>query len=432
MKITDKLKSLDVGLYEYLYFFAMVIYMAYMTPETRVMNGGLTTRTFAFFIPVVLTIILLLRHHGRIAWNRYIAPLLLPLLIWSLIEIRWKNITEPKLIVNYFYIYYAAIVSIIHIEVFGKKLFSLYEDVIVILAEFSLAVWFLTIIAPDFSMSIARLFPETGSGGYNFLYLVNWIDTGGRHVLHGIIRNSGCSWEPGRYAIMLGLGLLFNLYRTEGSFKNKNFLVLIVAIASTMSTTGYIFATIILLYFYIQDYSVPNVIKTALFFIPFVYIIYQFDFMGGKLEVKGDMMSQVDHIMESYSWTEMNNENDGTAYAMDRLPSMYFELENFIHDPILGYGACREYSYFYNYYTPSIGFCGGLVQMISVHGIFLGLLLMLILYKSSKSINYSFNGNKPFGFFIYSIVAMISYPIIWFPLFSAFWFCSLSKKFVKI
>ena len=64
-------RKYELRLYVYIYFFLMVIYMAYMVPETRVMTGGITTRPVAFAIPVFLTVILLLRNRVKFGKNFY-------------------------------------------------------------------------------------------------------------------------------------------------------------------------------------------------------------------------------------------------------------------------------------------------------------------------------------------------------------------------
>ena len=428
--LDNKLNNLNVTLYEYIYAFMMVIYMSFMTPETRVMNGGILTRTLAFLIPIILTFCLIHNYSGKIKWSLYFGCLLLPLILWTIIQVLVKYTLEAKVVINYIYMIYAAIIAVVHLEIYGKRIFPLYEDIIVFLAKISLFTWFFTLIAPPIAMSVARLFPETGSGGHNFFYLVNWMDINGRHVQGGLIRNSGSSWEPGRFAIMLCLGLLFNLYRKGLTFHdNRNIIILLLTVVTTFSTTGYILASVIIVYFYVQNFTIPNIIKMLIVVVPIGFVLSQLDFIGEKLNEKTDMTTQVEHIKESYGWTEIHNENEGTAYAMDRFPSMYFEFENFLHDPLLGYGPNRENSFFYNNYTDAIGFCGGLAQLFSVHGLFLGLLFTIILFRSSIRINALYRGNKPYGFFIYTIISMISYPIIWFPVFTAFWFYSLSGNF---
>ena len=57
-----KIHDLFYPIYEYLYLFVMVIYMAQMTSETGKMVGTLSGNPILFLITIVLTIILLIRN----------------------------------------------------------------------------------------------------------------------------------------------------------------------------------------------------------------------------------------------------------------------------------------------------------------------------------------------------------------------------------
>ena len=414
-------RKYELRLYEYIYFFLMVIYMAYMVPETRVMTGGITTRPVAFAIPVFLTVILLLRNRVKFGKNFYF--LLILLLVWSVIQIEVKKQYQLKELANYFYIIYAYILAYIHFSIYKKKMFVLYEDIMVIFAKISLVIWLFTTVAPNVALQVARLFPQTPHG-YNFLFLINWIDPNSLQVTYGMIRNSGCAWEPGRFAIMLCLAILVNLYDRGVVFrKNKNVIWLLVALLTTMSTTGYVLCVILYLYFYVKRLNLQYVLGALIVIVPVIYFGLQLEFIGEKLQDRLNVKEDVDHIEMSWQWTEQHNENeDGVAYSMDRFPSMYFEFQNFMHDPIIGYGANVEYSYFYKNYTTALGFCGGLAQIFGKYGIILGLIFFFILYKSSIVISRDFESRKTLGFFIYAFISMISYPLIWQALYTAFWF----------
>lgn len=391
-----------------------------MTPETRVTTGGISTRPIAFLIPIVLTIILLFRN--KIIYNKNFYKILFVLILWSFIQICVKQEFDIIGTVNYFYIVYAYFMAYIHCRVFGKKMFPLYERIIVVLAKISLLVWGFSVVLPGIVAQISNYFPKTGYG-YNILYIINLMDPNGAQVTNGIIRNAGCSWEPGRYAIMLCLAIMINLYTNGIKFKkNKNIVWLLLALLTTMSTTGYILCAILYLYFYIKRISIKYVFGTIIIGIPLFLLGLQISFIGNKLKDKLNVKEDINHIEYSWQWTEEHNEKDGVAYSMDRFPSMYYEFQNFIKDPIIGYGGNVMNSFFYQTYTSSLGFTGGLVQVFSKHGIILGILFFLILYKSSKKISCDLKSSKYLGVFIYSLISMISYPLLWQNLYTALWF----------
>lgn len=394
-----------------------------MTAETRVMCGGLTSNPIAFSIPILLTIVLFRIRKISFRNKKFIFSLGV-IFCWSIIQIYTKKQYAFKEFANYLYICYALIFAYIHIQVYGKKIFPLYEDVMLKLCLLSLPIWIFTCLVPDMAMSLASLFPETGYG-YNFFFLVNWIRTDSvDQVSYGLIRNAGCSWEPGRFAIMTCLAFMISLYNRGLSLrKNRHILIYLITILTTMSTTGYILFFMIYFYMYLKTFRLSKVFKISFLSLPIILCLVQLDFIGEKLEEKINVNAGIEKIEESYQWTENHNENDnGVAYVMDRFPSFYFECLNFINDPIIGYGGNIEDSFFTKNYTDAIGFSGGLMTLFARHGVFFAVFLLYVLFVSSLRSAGDMKSNKKYGFLLCFLVSMISYPLIWFPLYTAFWF----------
>jgi len=414
------IRRLHIGFYEYVYFFTMVIYMSYMTSGSRIMLGGMMEHPVAFCFPILLTIILILRNNISFA-NSFFLTTLGVIILWSLFHIITKHQYTPKLVANYLYYLYAIIIAYIHIQVYQKKLFYLYEDVIVKISFLSLIIWGFTSIMPEVAMQVANFFPKTTHGN-NFLYLVHWISPVGKHVEYGMIRNAGSSWEPGRFAIMVCLAILINIYRKGVCIRNnKNVVILLITLITTMSTTGYVLAFFIYAYMYIQHIFSKYTLIFILIGIPMLYWGIQLNFIGEKLEEKMDIEKYVEHIEDSYEWTEEHAEGP-IAYSMDRFPSFVFEYENFTHDPILGYGGNPQDSYFMKTKTTTIGFTGGLMTLFSRYGLIVALFLLFALYNSSIQLSADFHSKKKYGLLLCYIISMISYPLIWFPIYTAFWF----------
>ncbi|MCK5136200.1 MAG: hypothetical protein KAR19_10480 [Bacteroidales bacterium] len=104
----------------------------------------------------------------------------------------------------------------------------------------------------------------------------------------GVIpRNCGAFWEPGMFAVFLNLALLMNLYIEKRAILSKKNLVFIIALITTLSTTGYIVLFLILL----SRLSFQNSILKFLISLPiivvFIYFAYLYiwnlDFIGGKV-----------------------------------------------------------------------------------------------------------------------------------------------------
>ena len=224
--------------FEYIYFFVMIIYMAQATKYTVRMVAGLSSPLFPFILPVLLTIILLDRNKISFSHNG-LSKLLFIMTVWTGCIIFKESLYESNQLSYYFFLFYALIIAFIHVRVFGKKLFPLYEKIMVRMSAIALGLWLFAVLVPS-SASLFRSFEETHYGR-NVFYIFTWMDPTRGQVENGIIRNAGFSWEPGRFAIMVLLAIYCNLLRNGIKFKkNRSVIILLLTMISTQSTTGYI------------------------------------------------------------------------------------------------------------------------------------------------------------------------------------------------
>ena len=215
IKIRD---DLFCPIYEYLYLFVMIIYMAQMTPDTGRMVGRLSGNSIPLLIPIVMTIILLIRnpvsfHHKRLWFFVCI------MLGWSVAVCYKMHDFSSSNLSYYIFLFYAIFVAFIHVRVYGRDLFPIYEHIMVFFSAISLILWGMAVILPNADLLFRQL-PETDFGN-NVLYLFNWMDPAKGQIYGSLIRNAGCSWEPGRFAIMLIPAILINLSREGITFRNN-------------------------------------------------------------------------------------------------------------------------------------------------------------------------------------------------------------------
>ena len=406
-------------IYEYLYLFVMVIYMAQMTPATGRMVGTLSGNPIPFLIPIVLTIILLKRNsisfiHGTLWLFAFV------MLIWSgAVCFKFYDFSSSNLS-YYFFLFYAIIIAFIHVRVYGRKLFPIYEHIMVVFSVISLCFWGMGILFPGLS-SFFHSFQETPNGN-NVLYLFHWTDPAKCQVYYDIFsRNQGCSWEPGRFAIMLIPAIYINLSRESVKFRgNKNIVILLLALASTFSTTGYSIAIILYFIFWFNRVNVKSILTFLFIALPLSIHLYSLDFMGEKIQDRADYEGLTNERMEKFNYLEEDNRDDHLG-ALDRFESASFEWLNFQREPLLGYGRNLEHSMFRQEISVNFYLTGGLVQIFSQYGIFIGLLLYIILLFSSIQISKTFRCQKKFALVIIFLLASISYPIFSIPIFTAFW-----------
>lgn len=397
--------------FERIYFFVMLIYAAQMTPETARMIGQLNGNPIPFLIPILLTIVLLFRNSISFA-DKKLWTLLGITGLWSIASIIKYDAFSTEELSYHFFLYYAIIIAYIHVKVYDTDLMTMYEKTMVLMCKIALPLWFLCVIAPSITTPFFDLFPET-EFGHNFLYLFNKIDSNVYEEGYLFLRNAGFSWEPGRFAIMICFAILFNIQsRGVTFFKNSNIYWLLATLISTESTTGY--STVIALYaiHLINNWSFKNITIAILIFIPIAYNIFQLDFMFGKIFNQYEGLNNMEKIIKD------TGKYAEKTIALDRMPSLVIEYTNFTKDMLLGYS--RNYAHAAVALPENVGLTGGLMQMLSQYGLFLGLFFYTILFKSSRTIGTLFFTNKH-GFFICTILSLFSYPLFIRPLFTAFW-----------
>ena len=404
--------------YEYFYFFVIALDMAQVTPETTRMIGGLSSPWIPFLIPIALTVILLLRNPISFN-NRYLIKIIGICLIWEIAVTFHKQLFTTSDQSFQFFLFYTIIFAYIHVRVFGKQIVPLYESTIVTLCKISLPLYLMSIALPSVMSSVASSFPQTNLG-HNILYLYNYIDFSSEHHL----RNSGCSWEPGRFAIMILLGIYCNMLRNGLKFKNNpNILWLIITLATTLSTTGYSIALLMYLIMIYRNSNMSSKIGYTILIIPLIAYLFSLDFMGNKITEQLDIKNAVERRMSNMSYYDSSFEEGEYIGSLGRFEAMYFELENIKHDPILGYGRNPQKSYFSQKISSNFSLTGGILKIIGMHGCILGLFFYILLYKSSKRLNQQFNQNTSnLLLFLVLILSSISYVVFTIPVFMAFWF----------
>ena len=108
--------------------------------------------------------------------------------------------------------------------------------------------------------------------------------------------------------------------------------------------------------------------------------------------------------------------------SLERFTAMYFEWDNVMDKPILGYGRNPENSYFYENVSTNFALTGGLVKLLAQYGLPLGIFLYLLLLVSSFKLNKDFSNISKLGLFFTFIVCSVSYAMFTTPIFTAFWF----------
>lgn len=403
----------------------MIIYMAQATPETSRMVASLSGNPIPFLIPIVLTFILC-RKNPITFNNKKLFIVIILYLIWTICSLVKYGIYTTEELSYHFFMIYAIIIAYIHNKVFGYKIVPIYENIMVFLCKIAIWLWAISVLVPASSF-IFRLFPETTYGN-SILYLFTWMDPAKGQVYSGILRNAGCSWEPGRFAIMVTLAMFCNLCQNGVKFKkNKNIWWLIIALITTQSTTGFASALILYTIFLIKKFNLKYIFILVMVIVPIIYGLFQLDFMGDKITDRLTNAQDVSRLYEQFDYYNANEDEGTYLGSIDRFEAMTFEWMNLIHDPILGYGRNSKHSFFYTDITTNYVLANGLVKILSNYGFLLGLFFFFILIKSSINLAKDSYEKRTLGLFSVLCLSAISYQILSIPIFTTFWFYGIFR-----
>lgn len=405
-----------VKYYEYIYMLVMVIYMGQMTSGTGRMVGTLSGNPIPFLIPIVFTIILVFRN--GIQWKRNLFLIISIFFVWSVLSLfKYQAFGNTVDLSYHFFLYYAIIIAYIHIQVYGMSYFYIYEHIMVWICKVSLVLWVLNIALINYNLF--QFFPETLLG-HNILYIYNWIspESMNKVLLNAyVLRNSGCSWEPGRFSIMIVLAMYANIMRNGVNFKgNKSVLWLMLALISTQSTTGFLAA---LLLYAMEGVRARNLLITLFLLVPVGYGVMKLDFIQNKIETQMNFNQRMlEERFDYYNTYEVEGEY---LSALGRFESFYFDWLNVKDDPLLGYSRNREHSFFYKNISSNFSLPSGLMKVLAEYGIPLGVFIYILLFLSSKRLSMVSKIRRKGTLFFVMCIGLFSYTIYIVPIFMGFW-----------
>ncbi|MGE5458725.1 MAG: hypothetical protein ACM3RX_10260 [Methanococcaceae archaeon] len=213
------------------------------------------------------------------------------------------------------------------IKILKRDVFDLYHNVIVKLALISLPLFFFQLILPDILFTINNTLTENLpflKVRNNFSNTLLFSFTLEYHPL----RNCGFMWEPGGFAGMLTIAILINLVRNRIQL-NKQLFILIVALITTFSTTGYLVLGIIVVFILINKKVEYSFILIPIFLSLGIYIS-TLDFMAAKI-VNILQDTGIELQVVSYDYYK-------GSIALNRFTSLLLDLHDMQKSPIIGIG----------------------------------------------------------------------------------------------
>lgn len=301
------------------------------------------------------------------------------------------------------------LISFLLVKLYGNSLGVVYAKIIFYFALISIPFWIWANIHPSSLVSVMRSF--NFSHGYlsRRMYLHSIVYTFVALSPASPVRNYGFCWEPGPFSIILAVALYFTI--NSGKAKSFQFWVIVIAMITTFSTTGYFALFMVLSYPYLMKarfaYRIPLFVAIIVLF---YYTFVDLDFMGDKL-------SRQVQVFDYYS-------DIGEIITTDYVPRAG-RFAGFIK------GISTLYSYpfglagNYELQVKTQGLAvSGIGDLLANFGIFTMIILILI-KNSSVFLSKIFLVKDRYSFLMIIIVALLGFSVLTRYVLGAFAICGL-------
>jgi hypothetical protein len=231
-------------------------------------------------------------------------------------------------------------------------------------------------------------------------------------------RNSGIFWESGAYAgylLLIPIFFINNMRELYHNNKTKCF-VLIVALLSTFSTTGYIVFMIILLYHFSFNYKrkiLAYITIIPVFLISALYLYNKVDFLGDKISIHTEI------AQETLNTGEINQ---------SRIGGLIFELHYIKKHPLFGNGLHKktnraDHPYLIDSGTAAYG--NGFANFIATMGLVAFIVYLVLISKNLRLLK-----TREKIFFLFIVILLLQgEPYFFYPLFNGLPFLKLPQSY---
>lgn len=301
------------------------------------------------------------------------------LILWyALICLKYSGIQKTD-----FTLFYSALIAFVGIGIFPKirEFFLYYEKVLIFLCLLSLIVWGSVSIFP----AMAKVYDALAIYKTDGIVNSSFILVGYGHQMVGVFhRNLGFAWEAGRFASFIVFGIFINLHNHNldiNFIKNRSLWILIITLITTFSTTGFVvLAGVLLFYFYNKSvYSKIILLIIGLLIFPSVIAL---PFIGDKILENLDYNQEIDNML--FSFTEWGT----ISITPQRITGFYLEIQNFLHDPLLGYNINENSYMMKNLFKGfDVWLSDGILQIFSKYGLIIGLYFYYNLFRTSSYVS---------------------------------------------
>lgn len=369
-----------------------------------VANVNPSQNPVGFFIYLIIGSCLLIQ--SRIYWGKIFKNIILWLaIIWIIIQ---KLVAHSFAPFDHFLFVSDIIFGLSMAYLYKESIVYYYERILVLLSGLSIIFWLILIaFGPNV---FPRLLEGVAFGGNCWSILIYTInDISSSDIYFNLTRNPGFAWEPGLFATTIVIAIVFNILLNNGkiNLKDKSLVILLLALLTTFSTTGYITMLLILVLHYIIGSSLS--LFTRIFVTPLIIIgsiyVYNLPFISEKLEEQ----SKTENYRTSGSLDYW--ESSGESLTVQRFEGLQLDLLNIYDKPLLGYGVARANSFVCSNISQSLITSNGILKPIAMFGIFLAFPIFIYFFISSKKISQAFNYSNFRLLFLSILILSVSYDL---------------------
>lgn len=201
---------------------------------------------------------------------------------------------------------------------------KVYSNIVFFLSVFSLVVFVINLVAQPIIASLPLVGYRNAAQVHDAFFSVAITNS-------QYIRNYGIAWEPGAFAILIGLAMYFELIHTE-KIRIKRIIFLTVAMITTFSTMGYfftalLFAAVGLNYLFTHGNIMHSNKRNAVIIILIISVMIVF-FL--PQEAKSLVFSKLDGLF--------NDTGDISSTTEARINAIIYPLRAFLESPLVGVG----------------------------------------------------------------------------------------------
>jgi hypothetical protein len=416
-KKSESNDSQRISFFEYMVVFVLIIYAG--RANTFVESVSFKDNPVGVFIPILLSGILAIKWRVKFDYRFYL--LIFGLAIYFLaISIKY-SVIQPTFFLVYLFLFFIVYTMI---KTLKFNLFRIYEQILYYLAIIGLFFWCTQIVLRGDTLFFIldkipgmELFSYVSGNGLNAI--IYSIQPSYTSLLYNftIPRNCGYAWEPGAFAVYLCLAIFINLFFTNPDNKGKiRFWILVTALLSTQSTTGYMIFMLIILFYFLNKQLNIIILLLPMVIISVIYLS-TLPFMSNKI---------IELITETTRSNYLVAQSIGRdeAYTPQRFTSFMIALKDFRNNPVLGLGAHYEESWTYKI-GANISYISGIGNLLVQFGIIGFLFFISATIKSSYYFSKYYKYKGKFLLFLIIFLISISYSIILIPVTMGFWMFSI-------